>query len=83
MKKKLPELRERSPLLKRPPKDPDIGNVVVLMSGKTTHDIWMNSWVSKTTIRRLRHGHTRHPQHSTMITCASAVGYEYVLRRKK
>lgn len=83
MKKKFEELQERSPALKRPPRDPDIDPVVKLMNGKTTHEIWMQSWVSKSTIRRLRRAQTRHPQHSTMVTCANAVGYEYVLRRKR
>ena len=82
-KKQFEELKERSPALKRPLRDPHVDDVVQLLDGKSTHDVWMNSWVSKSTIRRLRKRQTRHPQHSTMVTCAGAVGYEYVLKRKK
>lgn len=83
MKKQFEELKERSPALKRPARDPEVATMIALLEGKTTHEVWLNSWVSKSTIRRLRTAQTRHPQHSTMVTCANAVGFEYVLRRKR
>jgi hypothetical protein len=83
MKRQLNGLKDRPASLKRPPRDPDVEAVVKILEGKDTHEIWMNSWVSKSTIRRLRNMQTRHPQHGTLQTCAGAVGYEYVLRRKR
>jgi hypothetical protein len=86
MKRQFNGLKDRPATLKRPPRDPAVDDVVRLLEGKDTHTIWMNSWVSKSTIRRLRRQdafRTRHPQHSTLSTCANAVGYEYVLRRRK
>lgn len=46
-------------------------------------DLYHNSYLSRGTIKRLRAGITRYPQHMTLKGIAAAAGYEYVLRKRR
>jgi hypothetical protein len=70
----------------KPPRDPAVDQVVELVRNYTTHRLYMNSFLSKSTIYKLRkngHDATRRPQHLTLVGVLGAAGYEYVVRRKK
>lgn len=67
---------------RKPTRDTDVDELAVLMNGHEVNDIYHNSYLSRSTIRRLRDRQTRVPQHMTMKGIAAALGFEYVLRRK-
>lgn len=68
--------------LVKPKQDSDVAELARLMSEHEVSDIYHNSYLSRTTIKRLMDRKTRVPQHMTMQGIAAAIGLVYVLRRK-
>jgi hypothetical protein len=70
----------------KPPRDPAVDEVVELVKNRSNQQLYMNSFLSKSTIYKLRKrgpDATRRPQHLTLVGVLGAAGYEYVVRRKK
>jgi hypothetical protein len=70
----------------KPPVDPAVGEVLNAVKGVSTHRLYMNCYLSKSTIQRLRAktiNRTKRPQHMTLVGVLNAAGLEYAIRRKK
>ena len=84
MKRKWHDTEKR--LFKKPLRDPGIEEVVDKVNNYSTSDIYHNSYLSRSTIRKLRRTDdkaTRRPQHMTLTGVLNACGYEYAIRRMK
>lgn len=75
------EMSDKRP--KKPLRDAEVDILAEAISGYDTTDLYHNSYLSRSTIKRLRDGKTRKPQHMTMTGIAAAAGFEYVLRRRR
>lgn len=72
-------------LLKRlvkPARDKSVDELTKAIESFDTAELYHNSYLSRSTIARLRSGKTRMPQNMTMRGIAEAAGFEYVLRKK-
>jgi len=68
----------------KPPRDPGIDEVVHAVRQRTTHELYMNCYLSKSTISKLRRPNgTRRPQHMTLVGVLGAAGLEYAIRKRK
>lgn len=67
----------------KPERDNEVDNLIDVLGDISDADIYHNSFVSRSTIRRLRSGKTKAPQFLTVQTMASAAGFEYVLKKRR
>jgi hypothetical protein len=74
--------RDKNGKLKKPIHDPDVAQLVRAVRSITIDDLYYNSYLSRSTIKRLREGKTSRPQHLTMVGIAQAAGYKYELVKK-
>ena len=83
--RQLPELEEKDlNRWKKPPREPAIDDVVAAVKGVSNHQLYMNCYLSKSTIQKLRRPDgTRKPQHMTLTGVLGAAGLEYVIRKRK
>lgn len=63
----------------RPLVDPDISRLVRAIRSASDAELYHNSYLSRSTIQRLRTGKTRRPTHMTMTGIAAAAGMEFRL----
>jgi len=84
-KRQFEELREKDKSKwEKPPRDPAIDEVVTAVRRFSTRQLYMNCYLSESTIRKLRRPNgTRRPQHMTLTGVLNAAGLEYAIRRKK
>lgn len=84
-KREFEELQEKD-LTKwaKPPKDPAVAEVVNAVKAFNTHTLYMNCYLSRSTIERLRKPNgTRKPQHMTLVGVLGAAGLEYAIRKRR
>ena len=69
----------------KPLRDPAVTDVLTAIDGVPTTEIYLNSYLSRSTISKLRHpkNGTKRPQHMTLVGVLGAIGMEYVIRRRK
>lgn len=64
---------------RKPEADAAVFKLLRVMAGRTTAEIARKTWVSPSTISKLRTRRTRYPQHATYAEILRALGYDYVI----
>jgi hypothetical protein len=80
-----PEVKDTNKWIK-PPRDPAVDEVCNAVKNVSTQKLYLNCYLSKSTIQRLRANsaqRTRRPQHMTLTGVLGAAGLEYAIRRKR
>jgi len=67
----------------KPEVDPGINHVVQTTAKLSVDAIYRNCYLSKSTIRKIKTGVTRRPQHMTMTALYRAAGFELVAVKRK
>lgn len=67
---------------KKPILDPGVAALARAIRTHKLDDLYHNSYLSRSTIKRLKEQKTTKPQHMTMVGIAQAAGFEYKLVKK-